>query len=199
VLPLHHSPTAVGEDSHPTTRDRVAALLFEGKSITEIARELGISKPTVCFHKRRLGYEMDGRFGQRYDWDQIQAYYDEGHTARACRERFGCSAWSWSQAVGRGALVPRPRQMPPDELFVVGTRRDRGHLKERLRQAGLLPDACEECGMSEWRGESLPLELHHINGDRDDNRLDNLQLICPNCHAITPNWGGRGAKLKRAA
>jgi hypothetical protein len=53
-------------------------------------------------------------------------------------------------------------------------------------------------GLSEWRGQPLPLELHHVNGDRHDNRVENLQLVCPNCHSITPNWGGR-AKLPRAA
>lgn len=47
---------------------------------------------------------------------------------------------------------------------------------------------CESCGLSEWKGQKLPLEVHHINGDRWDQRRENLQILCPNCHSLTENW-----------
>lgn len=47
---------------------------------------------------------------------------------------------------------------------------------------------CESCGFKKWKKENIPLEIHHINGDRSDNNLDNLQLLCCNCHALTKNW-----------
>ena len=53
---------------------------------------------------------------------------------------------------------------------------------------------CERCRLEEWQGQPIPLEIHHINGDTMDNRLDNLILLCPNCHALTNNYRGR-AKL----
>ena len=53
---------------------------------------------------------------------------------------------------------------------------------------------CERCKMEMWQGQPIPLEIHHINGDSTDNRLDNLVLLCPNCHALTNNYRGR-AKL----
>lgn len=58
-------------------------------------------------------------------------------------------------------------------------------LRERLIAIGLKPSVCEVCGYTE------NLELHHINGDHFDNRLENLQILCPNCHAKTDNYRGR--------
>ncbi len=53
---------------------------------------------------------------------------------------------------------------------------------------------CASCGLSEWLGQPIPLEIHHINGNNRDNRLSNLTLLCPNCHAQTDNYRGRGKK-----
>jgi predicted transcriptional regulator len=100
------------------TRSKVAALLEEGKSRLEAARILGLSKSTVSYHARRLGLPIDDRCNRRYDWEEVQRYYDEGHSIAEC---------------------------------------------------------------------------HHVNGDGSDNRLENLQLLCGNCHSQTDNWGGKAA------
>ena len=50
------------------------------------------------------------------------------------------------------------------------------------------------CGLTSWRGKPLALALHHINGDRLDNRLENLALLCPNCHSQTDNFSGRNGR-----
>lgn len=55
---------------------------------------------------------------------------------------------------------------------------------------------CENCGLIEWMGLPIPLELHHIDGDRDNNTIENFQLLCPNCHALTPNYRGKNRKKK---
>lgn len=58
-------------------------------------------------------------------------------------------------------------------------------LREKLIEEGIKENKCEnpECGITDWHGKFLPLELHHINGNHFDNRLENLILLCPNCHA----------------
>jgi hypothetical protein len=82
----------------------------------------------------------------------------------------------------------------PLEALLAGRRRNRNNIKARLIAEGLKRYECETCGISEWRDEVLSLSLHHINGDRHDNRLENLALLCPNCHSQTPNFGSRNKR-----
>jgi 5-methylcytosine-specific restriction endonuclease McrA len=197
VLPITPFPNGVSEDSQPPTKQLVAALLLEGWSVSEIARRLGVSKPTVCFHKRSLGIEIDSRFSRRYDWAEVREYYEAGHSMRECKIAFGFSGGAWSDAVQRGDIDPRPRAAANQTVFVRGRKRSRYHLKARLLKDRLKEPRCDECGLIRWRGQPLSLELHHVNGDGRDNRLDNLVLLCPNCHSQTDNWGGK-AKTRTA-
>jgi 5-methylcytosine-specific restriction endonuclease McrA len=57
-------------------------------------------------------------------------------------------------------------------------------LREKLLKDGIKKPVCESCGNTEWLGQKLPLELHHIDGDHFNNELKNLQILCPNCHAV---------------
>ena len=68
-------------------------------------------------------------------------------------------------------------------------------LKKRLFDAKLKPEHCEECGWSERSADGrIPLELDHINGISTDNRLENLRVLCPNCHSLKPTHRGRNRK-----
>lgn len=70
-------------------------------------------------------------------------------------------------------------------------------LKHKLIRDGIKEAKCECCGQSIWLGKPIPLELHHINGDHYDNRLENLQILCPNCHALQDNNSGKNVKAHR--
>jgi hypothetical protein len=184
---------------HGQTRLAVERLLGRGLTLTQIAAELRISKPTVCFHMRRLGIPVQSAAGRRYDWSQIRAYYDAGHSIAECRRHFGFSRDAWADAVARGDIEPRPRLEPLEDVLASGRRRSRSHVKLRLLMAGLKGNSCDLCGLTEWRSRPISLELHHVNGDGLDNRVENLQLLCPNCHSQTDTWGGRNKLTRRPA
>ena len=67
-------------------------------------------------------------------------------------------------------------------------------LKNRLIKEGLKEHKCECCGIIEWNGKPAPIELDHINGNHHDNRLENLRILCPNCHAQTDTYRGKNKK-----
>jgi hypothetical protein len=68
------------------------------------------------------------------------------------------------------------------------------YVKELVYRLGLKENKCEKCGLTEWQGEPLVCELHHKNGDSTDNRIDNLIILCPNCHSQTENFRSRNRK-----
>jgi hypothetical protein len=176
------------------TREKVRGLLEDGKGVKEIARLLGLNPATISYHKAKLGYALQRKCATRYDWSAIRAYYDEGHSRRECQEQFGCSHSAFADAVTRGDIVPRPKALPLERLLVANRYRGRENIKLRLLAAGVKVNRCEECGMNRWRERPLSLCLHHVNGERHDNRLENLVLLCPNCHSQTPNFGSKNRR-----
>lgn len=163
----------------------------------QIAAELGLTKSTVAYHARRIGLPAQEGPARRYDWREIQSAHDSGLSPRDCARRFGFTTSSWQQAVQRGDLTARPAEMPLERLLQKGVRRGRRHLKARLLKSGTKENRCEVCGLTDWLGKPLSMQLHHRNGDGLDNRLENLQLLCANCHAQTDTWGGKGQRQLR--
>ena len=103
------------------------------------------------------------------------------------------SHWT-GQSWNKGKLFG-PRR-PIEEYLVENSNIQSHKLKNKLLRAGLKQPKCECCGITEWNGKSAPLELDHINGVNTDNQIENLRILCPNCHAQTDTYRGRNKRKK---
>jgi 5-methylcytosine-specific restriction endonuclease McrA len=77
------------------------------------------------------------------------------------------------------------------ELLRSGSTIQSYKLKRRLLDEGLFERVCMRCKRTHWEGQPIPLELHHKDGDRHNNLLTNLEILCPNCHALTDTYRGK--------
>lgn len=110
-------------------------------------------------------------------WEISSEHFDPNRAKRECGER---------------------RRKPLKEVLVRGSSYSRGSLKRRLYAEGIKDRRCEICGQDEiWRGRRMSLILDHVNGVRDDNRVENLQIVCPNCAATLSTHCGRNVPHER--
>lgn len=92
----------------------------------------------------------------------------------------------------------RKRQPTPiDQILVENGRFTSKYVKDRIIADGIKPYVCEICGIDEYNDKPITLQLHHCNGVYNDHRIENLQILCPNCHSQTDNYAGKNRSLRK--
>lgn len=97
---------------------------------------------------------------------------------------FSGRGWSF------GKTYQNKRYIPFDE-YVKSDNVQTNKIRKKLLREGLKEHICECCKNTLWKGVPIPLEVHHKDGDKENNDIENLQLLCPNCHALTDNYRGK--------
>ncbi len=101
-------------------------------------------------------------------------------------KRLGC--FKPNQA-GKGVnKIVKSNIIPLSEIFNGRATYQSHKLKKRLLKENVKSHRCECCNLEKWLSKPIPLELHHIDGNRYNNSLENISLLCPNCHALTENY-----------
>ncbi len=135
---------------------------------------------------RKLGLRAAGG-----NYDQIKKYIQEYSLDT---KHFKGKAWN------KGMRGIGKFRIPLKDILVKGNDYQSFKLKKRLFAAKLKEQKCEECGWAKLTNYGyLPLELDHINGDHHDNRLENLRILCPNCHSLKSTYRGRKNKKVKYA
>lgn len=143
-------------------RDKIQSLIYESTSIREVLIKLGLR----------------GEGGNHKDF---HTYLEE-------------NGYDTSTLVGRSIKKHSNAGIPKKRLSEILCENGSGNsskLKDRLIREGVKKYECEKCHNTTWNGQPISLELHHINGNHYDNRLENLIILCPNCHAQTSNYRGK--------
>ena len=215
----HLRPVVAREDRHSydtATFQREAAA---ARTLSDLCRRLGLvprgaNYDTLRSYAKHHGVDLqhvETSIRRRRDVGReelltaVEGAPSKAQILRRLGEQPTSAAYKWLQrqarmhsiaitVAGRGwaADARRPRRVPVENYLVVGRPRiSSSRLRERLIESGLLAARCERCALAWWLDGRIPLELDHVNGDRMDNRLENLRLLCPNCHALTPTYRGR--------
>ncbi len=106
-----------------------------------------------------------------------------------------------SHFTGQGHLKGKTHNfntIPLEKILVQNYDYNSNKLRKRLISEGIKEHKCECCGLKEWLGDVIPLELDHIDGNHHNNTLKNLKILCPNCHAKTPTYRGKNKKNKNS-
>ena len=105
-------------------------------------------------------------------------------------EKLGCYKTNQNWSKGKNALSDyRIKSKYIDELFCENSSARREYIKRLIINNSLIEYKCNDCGLTNrWNGKVISLHLDHINGVRNDNRLENLRFLCPNCHSQTDTY-----------
>ena len=93
----------------------------------------------------------------------------------------------------KGIQRTSSQYMPLEQYLAVSKNIQTNKIRQKLLREGYKKHICENCGLSEWLGNHIPLEVHHIDGNSHHNEISNYQLLCPNCHALTDSYRGKNS------
>lgn len=134
---------------------------------------------------------------------EIEQWIAEGKSKAQMARELGCNpktinpilerlglTYAGNQS-GKGMSKPNGRDLPLLEYLMKSLDIQSNKVRKKLLKEGYKEYRCECCGLTDWLNEPIPLELHHKDGNCNNNTLENFELLCPNCHAKTDSYRGK--------
>lgn len=137
--------------------------------------------------------------------EDIEKWISEGKSKAFMARELGCNPKTINPLLqrlnleykgnqgGKGYSKPKFNKMNLLEYLKNSKDIQSNKVRIKLLEEGYKEHQCENCKQREWLGNPIPLELHHIDGNRNNNILENFQLLCPNCHALTKSYRGKNS------
>ena len=125
----------------------------------------------------------------------VKAVGGNYYTFHKAVRHFGLDTSHFTGMNLKGRKLPLKRK-PLTDYLVKDSTIQSNKLRRRLLEQKIFKSRCSNCGRTTWLGSRIPLELDHRDGNHRNNELTNLRLLCPNCHALTPNYRGRNIAPK---
>ena len=183
----------------------------KGKSVPELSEEFEVSRQSIYYllNKTNNIRNINAKIGDDFlSKEKLQELVGKTTSFSGLLDLLGKpkggenynQLQSWLEKFSIDTSHFYVGKLPLDDLLVENSpyKGTSTSLKNRLLSAGILEEKCEECGQSShWNHKKLVLQLDHKNGNRYDNRRENLRILCPNCHTQTETFGGKRRKNQR--
>jgi len=149
--------------------EKLKLIIKDSKSFADVARKMN--------YARASGFLLVKKFIKEYNID--------------------ISHFDTQQEQWRKSLISLKNTIPLEQILIENSTYNRNHLKKRLYKENIKKEKCEMCGQGPiWMGKKISLILDHINGVRNDNRINNLRIVCPNCNASLDTHCGKNKHTK---
>lgn len=194
------------------TVKNVQKLINQGKSVREIAEIYGITYTPMRLWMKKNGLSTNYAANKK-NWtnedliNAIKTSLTKSDVLRKLGLKIKAGNYDTinkyiktlgidtTHMTGKSHGKTKKEKKPLEEVMIKNSTYSRACLKKRLIKEGILKNKCSECGLeNNWNGKPITMVLDHINGKNDDNRLENLRLLCPNCNSQTDTFcKGSGA------
>ncbi len=194
----------------PTWTDEQFIKFFsDSTSIADLAQKLGLSRTNSAIERKIQEYQLDtsvflfnklkiasGNPSFKYTPTDIKSFCERFYCFSDVLREMGMLTNDWS--VNSCTIERLQRYVASCQIdishFKTHKRSIRNNARNAVVRAKLIKDRgnlCECCGLSWWNNQPISIQMHHLDGNRKNNENSNLQLLCPNCHTLTPNYGSK--------